>query len=74
MLARASVEAQSLGLYRLRVPDTDAIDKANGDAKKSARGIYNRLYRPLSNFTVHASGGTLMRHVRRKGRLRRRPS
>ncbi len=52
----------------------DAIDKASGDEKKPARGIYNRLYGPLSNFTVHASGGTLMRHVRRKGGLRERPS
>jgi hypothetical protein len=46
----------------------DAIDKAN--VNKAARGIYGRLYGPLSNFTVHASGGTLMRHVRRGGRLR----
>jgi len=52
----------------------EAIDKANGDAGKSAQGIYSRLYGPLSNFTVHASGGTLMRHVRRNGRVRQRPS
>jgi hypothetical protein len=50
----------------------EAIDKANGN--KSARSIYRRLYVPLSNFTVHASGGTLLRHVGRKGKLARRPS
>ena len=48
-----------------------AIDEVNGN--KSARSIYRRLYAPLSNFTVHASGGTLMRHVRR-GTLSPRPS
>jgi hypothetical protein len=37
-----------------------AIDTTNGN--KQARSIYNRLYGPLSNFTVHAGGGTLMRH------------
>ena len=46
--------------------------KANGNSQ--ARSIYRRLYIPLSNFTVHASGGTLLRHVRRDGGLRRRPS
>jgi hypothetical protein len=50
----------------------DGIDKANGN--KSARSLYRRLYIPLSNFTVHASGGTLLRHVRRNGRLSPRPS
>ena len=49
-----------------------AIDEANGNSQ--ARSIYRRLYIPLSNFTVHASGGTLLRHVRRDGGLRRRPS
>lgn len=49
-----------------------AIDKANGN--NMARSIYRRLYTPLSNFTVHASGGTLLRHVRRDGELGRRPS
>ena len=49
-----------------------AIDEANGNSL--ARSIYRRLYIPLSNFTVHASGGTILRHVRRDGRLRRRPS
>ena len=48
-----------------------AIDEVNGS--KSARSIYRRLYAPLSNFTVHASGGTLMRHVR-TGTLSPRPS
>ncbi len=49
-----------------------AIDEANGN--KAARSIYRRLYIPLSNFTVHANGGTLLRHVRPNGNLRRRPS
>lgn len=49
-----------------------AIDEANGN--KAARSIYRRLYVPLSNFTVHANGGTLLRHVRPNGSLRRRPS
>jgi hypothetical protein len=50
----------------------EAIDKANGNT--GARSIYRRFYVPLSNFTVHASGGTLLRHVRRNGKLARRPS
>lgn len=50
----------------------EAIDAANGN--KEARSVYRRLYGPLSNFTVHASGGTLLRHVNRKGGLRWRPS
>jgi hypothetical protein len=50
----------------------EAIDEANGN--KAARSIYRRLYVPLSNYyTVHASGGTLLRHVHRKGSLRWRP-
>jgi hypothetical protein len=50
----------------------EVIDKANGN--NSALAIYRQFYGPLSNFTVHASGGTLMRHVGRRGRLKRRPS
>ena len=42
----------------------EAIDEANGN--KAARSIYRRLYVPLSNYTVHASGGTLLRHVHRQ--------
>jgi hypothetical protein len=49
-----------------------AVDEANRN--QAARSVYRRLYVPLSNFTVHASGGTLLRHVRRDGRLRWRPS
>lgn len=48
------------------------IDQVNGS--KSARDIYRRLYVPLSNFTVHAGGGTLMRHIGRGDRLTARPS
>ena len=50
----------------------EAIDEANGN--KAARSIYRRLYVPLCNYTVHASGGTLLRHVHRKGSLRWRPT
>jgi hypothetical protein len=49
-----------------------AIDEENGN--KAARSIYRRLYIPLSNYTVHANGGSLLRHVGRNGRLHRRPS
>lgn len=49
-----------------------AIDEANGN--EAARSVYRRLYVPLSNYTVHANGGTLMRHVGRNGKLHRRPS
>jgi hypothetical protein len=49
-----------------------AIDDANDNT--AARSIYRRLYLPLSHFTVHASGGTLLRHVSTRGKLRRRPA
>jgi hypothetical protein len=49
-----------------------AIDDANDNM--AARSIYRRLYLSLSHFTVHASGGTLLRHVSTQGRLRRRPA
>lgn len=49
-----------------------AIDAANGN--KAARGIYRRLYRPLSNFTVHAGGRALMRHVGPSEAIRARPA
>jgi hypothetical protein len=65
---------QAAEKYLVVAEMANAIDKANGDPQKSARGIYDRLYGPLSNFTVHASGGTLMRHVRGNGRVRQRPS
>lgn len=48
------------------------IDDANGN--KAGGAIYRRFYVPLSNFTVHAGSGTLLRHVRRHGRLRYRPA
>jgi hypothetical protein len=50
----------------------ETVDNANANA--AARDIYHRLYVPLSNFTVHASGGTLLRHVRSDDRLSARPS
>jgi len=49
-----------------------AIDDANDN--KAARSIYRRLYLFLSHFSVHASGGTLLRHVSARGKLRRRPA
>jgi hypothetical protein len=52
-----------LGVWEM----VEAIDEANGT--KAARSLYRRLYVPLSNFTVHARGGTLLRHVRRGGFL-----
>lgn len=48
------------------------VDSAN--ANVAARDVYSRLYVPLSHFTVHAGGGTLIRHVRRGDRLSARPS
>jgi hypothetical protein len=50
----------------------ETIDNANADT--TARDIYRRLYMPLSHFTVHAGGGTLIRHVRRDEKLSARPS
>jgi hypothetical protein len=49
-----------------------AVDTANGN--KAARDIHRRLYQPLSNFTVHAGGGTLMRHTGPGEAIRARPS
>jgi hypothetical protein len=49
-----------------------AIDDANDN--KAARSIYRRLYMSLSHFTAHAGGGTLIRHVSARGKLRRRPT
>jgi hypothetical protein len=49
-----------------------AIDDANGN--KAARSIYRRLYLSLSHFIVHVGGGTLIRHVSVRGKLRRRPT
>lgn len=49
-----------------------AIDNANDN--KAARSIYRRLYLSLSHFTAHASGGTLIRHVGARGKLRQRPT
>jgi hypothetical protein len=48
-----------------------AIDAANDNT--AARYMYQAFYVPLSEFTVHANGGTLMRHVRRHDKLASRP-
>jgi len=47
-----------------------AIDDANDN--KAARSVYRRLYLSLSHFTIHAGGGTLLRHVSPQGKLRKR--
>lgn len=49
----------------------ERVDEAmKGD---DVRSLYRRLYIPTSNFTVHASAGSLLRHVGPGGKLRRRP-
>ena len=61
------------GRRHVRVWDmVKVVDEANGN--NSAREIYRRLYVPLSNFTVHANGGTLLRHVGRGDKLTDRPA
>ena len=40
----------------------------------AVRDLYQRLYVPLSNFTVHAGSGSLLRHVRSGGAVHRRPA
>ena len=47
------------------------IDKATGGA--AAVSLYERFYRPTASLAVHASGLTLMRHVRADDTLARRP-
>jgi hypothetical protein len=39
-----------------------------------AISLYNRFYRPTSNFAVHAGAASLLRHVRGDGRTAHRPS
>jgi hypothetical protein len=50
----------------------ETVDRATGS--KAATDLYQRLYVPLSNFTVHAGAGSLMRHVRSGGAITRRPA
>jgi hypothetical protein len=48
------------------------VDKATGAS--IATGLYDRYYRPTSNFALHAGAASLMRHVRADGKITRRPS
>ena len=48
------------------------VDAATGAT--IAISLYNRFYRPTSNFAVHVGAASLLRHVRGDGRTTRRPS
>lgn len=50
----------------------DKVDAATGST--IAISLYNRFYRPTSNFAIHAGAASLLRHVRSDGRTVRRPS
>jgi len=58
-----------------RGPSTEAmarlVDKATGGS--AVIDLYKRFYRPTSNLAIHASGMSLMRHVRADDRLTGRP-
>ncbi len=48
------------------------VDAATGST--IALSLYNRFYRPTSNFAIHAGAASLLRHVRADGRTARKPS
>lgn len=48
------------------------VDAATGST--IAISLYNRFYRPTSNFAVHVGAASLLRHVRSDDRTARRPS
>ena len=50
----------------------EKVDAATG--AKIAVSLYNRYYRPTSNFALHAGAASLLRHVRVDGSIARRPS
>ena len=50
----------------------EKVDAATGST--IAISLYNRFYRPTSNFAVHVGAASLLRHVRDDGRTARRPS
>ena len=50
----------------------EKVDAATGST--IAISLYNRFYRPTSNFAVHVGAASLLRHVRHDGRTARRPS
>lgn len=50
----------------------EKVDAATGST--IAISLYNRFYRPTSNFAVHVGAASLLRHVRGDGRTARRPS
>lgn len=50
----------------------EKVDTATGST--IAISLYNRFYRPTSNFAIHAGAASLLRHVCDDGRTARRPS
>ena len=50
----------------------EKVDTATGST--IAISLYNRFYRPTSNFAIHAGAASLLRHVGGDGRTTRRPS
>jgi hypothetical protein len=50
----------------------EKVDAVTGST--IAISLYDRFYRPASNFAVHAGAASLLRHVRGDGRTARRPS
>jgi hypothetical protein len=50
----------------------EKVDTATGST--IAISLYNRFYRPTSNFAIHAGAASLLRHVRSDGRTARKPS
>ena len=50
----------------------EKVDAATGST--IAISLYNRFYRPTSNFAIHVGAASLLRHVRSDGRTARRPS
>jgi hypothetical protein len=50
----------------------EKVDAATGS--RIAISLYNRFYRPTSNFAIHAGAASLLHDVRGDGRTARRPS
>ena len=65
------------GQARRAPPTAEGLGPCRGNRQgqwqQGCTSIDRQLYVPLSNFTVHASGGTLLRHVGRNRKLARRP-
>lgn len=45
-----------------------------GTGSTIATSLYNRFYRPTSNFAIHVGAASLLRHVRSDGRTAAKPS